>query len=90
MIVSMTNSERHCNWFAEDPAWFCFFLYSYCFLRLAVFLVVFRDDDLVAELCAMTSSAEDVTDEEAAYGVCRSIVISLSSELVIIDAFFCS
>ena len=55
-----------------------------------MFLVVFRDDDLVAELCAMTSSAEDVTDEEAAYGVCRSIVISLSSELVIIDAFFCS
>ena len=52
-----------------------------------MFLVVFRDDDLVAELCSMTSSAEDAADDATACGVCRSIVISLSSELVIIDAF---
>ena len=55
-----------------------------------MFLVVFRDEDLVAELllcCTMTiCSAEADELAAAAYGVCKSIVISRRSELVIVES----
>ena len=56
-----------------------------------MFLVVFRDEDLVAELllcCTMTicSAEADEVAAAAAYGVCKSIVISRRSELVIVES----